>query len=199
MAAFWKRKKRPAPKPAAAPTGTAKSESSTSPPRKKRLVPLETKLLAMRALESGMVGRDVAELAGVSGSTVEKWKRAYRKDGVDGLSRRPMSSEARKLAEAIEQRIVEHRQEHPEHGVRRIRDELRRQDAVEVSAETVRRVVNDAGLGQAPPQAKRRPPQVRRFERELPNAMWPMGSPALWGARALRRSPRGHRAAEIST
>jgi transposase InsO family protein len=72
----------------------------------------------------------------------------------------------------LEERIEEYRREHPEAGVRRIRDELRREEAVEVSAETVRRVVNDAGLGNPPQRSKRRPRQIRRFERELPNAMW---------------------------
>ena len=36
----------------------------------------------------------------------------------------------------------------------------------------MRTVVNDAGLGNPPPTPHRRPPQVRRFERSLPNALW---------------------------
>jgi len=62
--------------------------------------------------------------------------------------------------------------DHPEAGARRIRDELKRDQNVGVSAETVRRVVNDAGLANPKVQAKSKPPQIRRFERELPNAMW---------------------------
>ncbi len=38
--------------------------------------------------------------------------------------------------------------------------------------ETVRTVVNDSGLGNPPPESRRRPQQVRRFERSCPNAMW---------------------------
>jgi transposase InsO family protein len=56
--------------------------------------------------------------------------------------------------------------------VRRIRDELRRSDGLAVSAETVRGVINDAGLGNVPVKPGPRPPQVRRFERSLPNALW---------------------------
>ena len=70
-----------------------------------------------------------------------------------------------------EERILAHRREHTKHGVRRIRDELRRNDGLAVSAEKVRTVVNDAGLGNPPPTPHRRPPEVRRFERSLPNAL----------------------------
>jgi len=56
--------------------------------------------------------------------------------------------------------------------VRRIRDELRRNEGIEVSAETVRRVVNEAGLGNPAVQAGRQPAGERRFEREIPNALW---------------------------
>jgi hypothetical protein len=41
-----------------------------------------------------------------------------------------------------------------------------------VGKETVRRVVNDAGLGNPAPASSRRQPQVRRFERSVPNALW---------------------------
>jgi transposase InsO family protein len=68
--------------------------------------------------------------------------------------------------------IEQYRIENPEAGVRRIRDDLRRNEGVSVSAEKVRQVVNEAGLGNPPPQPARRPPRERRFEREIPNAMW---------------------------
>ena len=41
-----------------------------------------------------------------------------------------------------------------------------------MSAEKVRTVVNEAGLGNPPPKSQRRDPAPRRFERPLPNAMW---------------------------
>lgn len=41
-----------------------------------------------------------------------------------------------------------------------------------MSAETVRHVVNEAGLGNQPPTEKRRHPEPRRFERKVPNALW---------------------------
>jgi transposase InsO family protein len=78
----------------------------------------------------------------------------------------------RRTCTKIERLIQQYRQSNPEDGVRRIRDELRRNENVEVSAEKVRQVVNEAGLGNPPPEPSKRPPQLRRFERELPNAMW---------------------------
>jgi len=134
--------------------------------------PMEVKLLAIEAWESGLTSRAVAELAGVSSATIDAWRKLHRDGGVEALSRKPSSPNARRICRELEERIAAHRLAHPGRGVRRIRDDLRQEQALEVSAETVRRVVNDAGLGNPAPWSKRRPPQVRRFERALPNAMW---------------------------
>ena len=133
---------------------------------------MEVKVLAMQACESGLTIAEVAALAGVSVTTVHNWRSAWRDDGVSGLVRKSGSPTTRRICKQLEDRIVSRRQGEPDKGVRRIRDDLRREEGLAVSAETVRRVVNDADLGQAPPKAKRRPPQVRRFERALPNALW---------------------------
>ncbi len=111
-------------------------------------------------------------LDSVSDSTILKWRRVFDKGGIDAFRQSPSKAGVRKRCQILEERIVAHRQEHPEHGARRIRDDLRRQDGLETSAETVRTVVNEAGLGAPPVQAKRRPVQVRRFERSIPNALW---------------------------
>jgi transposase InsO family protein len=72
----------------------------------------------------------------------------------------------------LEEKIVALRRENPEYGVRRIRDELWRHEGIEVSAEKIRTVVNDAELGNAPPEPHRRGVTPRRFERSCPNALW---------------------------
>lgn len=132
----------------------------------------DVKLVAARAREAGMTSKEISRLVGASAGSIDKWWRAYREGGAEGLIRRSSHHSTRKLCEKVEKKIAAYREENPEHGVRRISDELRRNEGLEVGHETVRRVVNDAGLGNAPVQAKRRPPQIRRFERELPNAMW---------------------------
>ena len=133
---------------------------------------MEIRLLSVQACEAGLTAKEVATLADVAQSTVHNWTNSYREKGLAGLARRTNSSSTRKICTVLEERIKTHRQDHPEHGVRRVRDELHRNENLTVSAETVRRVVNDADLGQSPPKAKRRPVQIRRFEKAVPNAMW---------------------------
>jgi transposase InsO family protein len=133
---------------------------------------MEIKILAVEALGSGLSPQEVGELVGVCSETIRKWMKDYTEGGVQGLCRKASSIAVRKQCSVLEEKIVARRRENPEHGVRRIRDDLRRHEGIEVSAETVRSVVNDAGLGNAPPQPRRRPPGVRRFERSCPNALW---------------------------
>jgi transposase InsO family protein len=166
---FWRKKK----KKEEGQTREEKSkERGPKGARKKRFLPLELKLLAIEGREAGMSAPEVSEILGIAPTTIDKWMRVYRAEGSQGLVRQSSSPNSRRIYKELEDRIEEYRREHPAAGVRRIRDELRRGEGLEVSAETVRRVVNDAGLGNKPAPSKRRPPQLRRFERELPNAMW---------------------------
>ncbi len=167
---FWKRSTRKEESTRAADTGQvepARPRGQRSPP-----VAMEVKLLAIEALEGGAEKRDVARVIGVHASTLANWQKQYAEGGVSGLCRKASSIAVRRQVTKLEGEILTHRREHPDHGVRRIRDELRREQALSVSAEKVRTVVNDAGLGNAPPKSHRRPPVPRRFERSLPNAMW---------------------------
>jgi len=159
----------PKPKGKASPSKGSNAGKASSAGK---AIPLEVKVLCMEAIDAGLEPKEVAKLAEVSKSSLLNWRTQWRKAGASGLARKSAYKTSRRLAKKLEERIIAHRQEHPEHGVRRIRDELARNDNLSVSAETVRRVVNDAGLGQPPPKPKRRPPQVRRFERSVPNAMW---------------------------
>jgi len=150
----------------------AEAEPRPTPARRRGAIPMEIRLLSVQACESGLTGKEVATLAGVSQATVHAWNRVYREHGLAGLAKRSRSASTRRICTALEERIKDYRREHPQHGVRRVRDALRRDEGLSVSAETVRRVVNEADLGQPPPKARRRPVQVRRFERAVPNAMW---------------------------
>jgi len=167
MSLFWKRKKQYDGREAhGSPGGAARQR------RRRPVVALEVKLLAMEAREAGLTSHEVAPLVGVKSVTVDKWRRIYLREGEAGLRKKPASPKVRRQCTLLEERILQHRRDHPEQGVRRIRDQLRRDEGLAVSAETVRGVVNEAGLGNAPPQPKRRPVQVRRFERTYPNALW---------------------------
>jgi transposase InsO family protein len=168
---FWTRKKKSSSK--ATPKGDrgraqkAKKTVKRSPP-----VPMEVKILAIEALDSGLSASEVGELVGVGPDTIHKWRKDYAESGVQGLCRKASSIATRKQCSVLEEKIVALRRANPDHGVRRIRDDLRRHEGLEVSAEKVRTVVNESGLGNPPPQPSRRPPGIRRFERSCPNALW---------------------------
>jgi transposase InsO family protein len=133
---------------------------------------MEVKLLALEALGGGAEKRDVAKVIGVHPSTLTSWQKQYSEDGVSGMCRKASSIAVRRQCTKLEEEILAHRRDHPERGVRRIRDDLRRESGLSVCAEKVRTVVNEAGLGNPPPVPHRRPASPRRFERSLPNAMW---------------------------
>lgn len=167
---FWKPKKPPlevSDKPQPKPKPPKKTTRRSGKP-----VPFEIKALALEAVLSGADRREIAQIAGVQPCTVDSWLNIYKRDGMGGLCRKPSTLSASKICSALEERIIQHRKDHPEHGVRRIHDELRNNEALEISPEKIRQVVNTAGLGNSHPKSKRRPPQVRRFERKTPNAMW---------------------------
>jgi transposase InsO family protein len=164
---FWKRRKQALSPGDAGRVQKAKKTIKRSPP-----VAMEVKILAVEALDSGLSAIEVGELVGVGPGTIHKWRKDYSEVGVQGLCRKASSIAIRKQCSVLEEKIVALRRENPEHGVRRIRDDLRRHEGIDVSAEKVRTVVNESGLGNPPPQPRRRPPGVRRFERSCPNAMW---------------------------
>jgi transposase InsO family protein len=163
--AFWKKQKKRETTPAVPAGGKKQSGYGNR-------FSVEVKLLSVRAREAGMERGEVARLVGASPYTIDKWLKLHREGGPEGLMRQGSSPSTRKLCEALESRIEQFRRDYPEAGVRRIRDELRREEGLGVSAETVRRVVNDAGLGNPPVVSKPRPVPSRRFERQLPNALW---------------------------
>jgi transposase InsO family protein len=167
---FWKRSTRKEETSRSSETGAV--EPARTKGRRTSPVALEVKLLAIEAVEGGAETRDVARVIGVHSSTLSSWHKQYREVGVSGMCRKASSIAVRRQCTQLEEKILAHRRAHPEHGVRRIRDELRRDQGLAVSAEKVRTVVNEAGLGNPPPTPHRRPSVPRRFERTLPNAMW---------------------------
>lgn len=177
--AFWssKRKKktyqRKKPKRRSAKKKTKPASTEPDLGRKpKNFAPLEVKLLAIEGREAGLSNEELAELTKVSATTINKWWSIYQEGGKEALYQKPSTPAVRRTCKVLLDRIVAHRKEHPERGVRRIRDELKRNEGLQVSAETVRQVVNEAGVGNAPVTPRRKPAQERRFERSVPNSLW---------------------------
>ena len=166
---LWKRK---SPRPASAQPAKPARAAAIRKSKRRKIVAMEIKRLAVNGLDAGLSVAEVSEMVGVSPSAVWQWRKRCLGGGEKALITPATDAGSRKICRALEQRIEQMRRDKPEAGVRKIRDELRHDQGIAVSAETVRRVVNDAGLGNPPEQSPRRPPQVRRFEKELPNAMW---------------------------
>ena len=82
---FWSKKKKGAEQeraeelPALPPVREDKKRRS--PRRKRGIAPLEVKLVAVKAVDAGLLIREVAELADVSTTTVSNWVKAFREEG----------------------------------------------------------------------------------------------------------------------
>lgn len=142
MSFFRKRKKRQKPE------RESETPSRVRHPKKGKVMPVEVKLLAIDALKAGIPPSEVCDLIGVSNSALGKWHKLYQEGGEGALVRQATNPGTRKICSDLEKRIEGIRRDNPEAGVRRIRDELRHDQGIGVSAETVRRVLNDAGLCQ---------------------------------------------------
>lgn len=68
---FWNRKKTP--KEAISVCDTGKVQKAKTPVKRNPPAPLEVKLLAMEALETGLTTKQVAEIVGVTDTTVKAW------------------------------------------------------------------------------------------------------------------------------
>jgi len=111
------------------------------------------------------------------------WLRRFQQEGVAGMeehSRRPHVSPHQTPA-AVEQRIVELRQQRPDWGARKLAVLLREEGAM-VPVVTVHRVLARNGLVL---DRERRRQATSRFEREQPNQLWQMDFKGQKGAAAV--------------
>jgi transposase len=126
-------------------------------------------------LEEGFPVEGVAREMGVGRSTLSKWVRLYRDQGEAGLQSKPAraSRPRPKVAAAVKAEVVELKRRHPDLGIKKISQFLRRVLFLQVSRETVRRALHQQQLLKKPKRKpQRNPPQPRFFERSTPNQMW---------------------------
>jgi len=126
--------------------------------------------------------RELCAESGISRPTGYTWWRRYEVGGIAGVveqSRRPQHSPGRTTA-AIEQRVVELRQQRPDWGARKLQV-LLAQEAVQLPVITIHRILLRRGLVR--PQDRHRT-AVQRFERGAPNQLWQMDfkGPVGWQA-----------------
>ena len=126
-------------------------------------------------LEESFPVQRVAHEMGVGFSTLSKWVRLYREQGEAGLQSKPRgpSRPRSEVAPAVKTQVVELKRQHPDFGIKKISQFLRRMWFLAVSRETVRRTLHEHQLLKRPRRKpQRNPPKPRFFERSTPNQMW---------------------------
>ena len=128
-----------------------------------------------RSLEEGANMSGLCREYGISRKTGYKWQGRYLAEGYEGLrdrSRRPQHNPG-KTPEAIEQLILEKRQQHPAWGGRKLKrrlEDLGHQDIPAPS--TITEILRRHGKLNLEESAKRQ--AYQRFEMERPNELWQM-------------------------
>ena len=138
--------------------------------------PFEVRQKAVQlCLEESFPVQRVAHEMGVGFSTLSKWMRLYRDQGEAGLQSNPgrRNRQRPKVAPAVKAQVVELKRHHPDFGIKKISQFLRRMWFLAVSRETVRRTLHEQQLLKKPRRKpQRNPPKPRFFERSTPNQMW---------------------------
>ncbi len=138
--------------------------------------PFEVRRKAVQlCLEEGFPVEQVARELGVGFSTLGAWVRRYRAQGEAGLQAKPTrrGRQRPKVAPVVKTQVVELKRRHPDLGIQKISQFLRRVLFLPVSRETVRRTLHEHQLLKQPRRKPpRNPPQPRFFERSTPNQMW---------------------------
>jgi len=138
--------------------------------------PVELRRKAVQlCVEEGFPVEQVARDLRVGLSTLGKWIRTYRTQGEAGLQPAPARPHRQRpqVAPAVKTKVVDLKRRHPDVGIQKISQFLRRVLFLPVSRETVRRTLHTHQLLKTPrPKPRRNPPQPRCFERATPNQLW---------------------------
>src|SRR5574342_819331 len=137
--------------------------------------PFELRRKAVQlCLEEGFPVKQVARELGVGFSTLGAWVRRYHGQGEAGLQGKArLRSPRPQVAAAVKRQALELKRRHPNLGIQRISQFLRRVLFLPVSRETVRRTLHEQQLLKKPrPKPQRNPPRPRFFERATPNQLW---------------------------
>ena len=153
-------------------------KSSTNGPNRNIRYSAADKLKAVKLfIEDGYPAKQVSEQFGVSKSSLTQWSRMYREHGVVAFTTPedvPKNASADPVKDFVAAQIAEHKEAHPDHGVKRITQIFRRFLGLPVSTHQVRQVLETQGLSspRTPRNPKPSPAPVRFFERHSPNELW---------------------------
>jgi transposase len=125
----------------------------------------------LRALAGKLLWWQAAQILGVSGRTMRRWRWRYQQHGYDGLydRRKGKPSPKRVPLETVEKVLQLYRQEYADHNVRHFHQKLRSEHGIGLSYSWVKAALQGAGLVE---KAKiRKTHRQRRPRRPLPGMM----------------------------
>ena len=125
----------------------------------------------LRAMAGKLQWWQAAEIVGVSGRTMRRWRWRYQQHGYDGLydRRKGKPSPKRVPLETVEKVLQLYRQEYADHNVRHFHQKLVQEHAIRLSYSWVKAALQGAGLVE---KAKiRKAHRQRRPRRPLPGMM----------------------------
>ncbi len=142
------------------------------PKRSKRYGPDFKLQVVKKFVEESIPVSVIRQECGLSGETVGRWVRAYRRHGEAGLATH-YRGKGRSLPSPVRRKIVELKGANPLFGIKRISQLLKRAFFLSASPETVRKTLHDKSLIKSPPKKRRRNiTRPRFFERSVPNQLW---------------------------
>lgn len=110
---------------------------------------------------------------GVSDHSLYSWIKRYREAGAAGLVGRRSGPARREIPTPLQDTILKTKRQHPDFGVRKVSQFLRRILSIGACPETVRRVLGRHGLvGGVRRGRQRNVLKPRFFERTTPNQLW---------------------------
>ncbi len=146
-----------------------------APVPKRRLIrTAEERLTILETwIRSKLPARAFTEIVNVSSHQLYTWKRLFDEDGPAGLephkAGRPKGS---RLPEATRRAILFMKETHPDWGIDRIHDMLRRTEGFKASSGAISHLLKEDGYEAVEVPTRRHPDKVRRFERARPNQLW---------------------------
>lgn len=130
-------------------------------------------------VEEGYTRKQIAEEFNISEWAVSSWSKQYCEHGAGAFT----AADPGQLPEVtaasgpdfVTTRIVEHKEAHPDHGIKRIAQIFKRFLGLNVSTHQVRQALESHDLNNSEAPSRRRKksvPGLRFFERNAPNELW---------------------------
>lgn len=147
--------------------------------KKSRYTPEQRKQAVEEYLRSDMSQSDFSKVWGINQKSLSKWVNLYEKFGGKSLEEGKMYGKGKKrgrkpLSQLIKNEIVAKQKLLPNSGLKKLQNALYRFNGIKVSANSIKKTleeVNEYEPKVAQPK-KRKPPQIRRFERARPMQLW---------------------------